>query len=133
VTLTLTFRSLSIPEGQFSKSWQRKAILRGKGDSGLSYSGIDEIPVSHLTELKNAGKSILLDKAIIQIVKLLKTVFCFSWFFFLYIFMSFCVYVPLPPLRGQHTVLCHPRWLPTSGLTEFAVCWWRSWIRTQDY
>jgi hypothetical protein len=44
-------------------------------------------------------------------------------FFFQYIFMGFCVYVPLPPLRGQHTVLCHPRWLPTSGLTEFAVCW----------
>jgi hypothetical protein len=42
---------------------------------------------------------------------------------FLYIFMGFCVYVPLPPLRGQHMVLCHPRWLPTSGLTEFAVCW----------
>jgi hypothetical protein len=38
--------------------------------------------------------------------------------------MGFCVYgVPLPPLRGQHTVLSHPRWLPTSGLTEFAVCW----------
>ncbi len=37
--------------------------------------------------------------------------------------MGFCVYVPLPPLRGQHTVLCHPRGLPTSGLTEFAVCW----------
>ncbi len=47
----------------------------------------------------------------------------FLFFFFLYIFMGFCVYVPLPPLRGQHTVLCHPRWLPTSGLTEFAVCW----------
>jgi hypothetical protein len=31
--------------------------------------------------------------------------------------------VPLPPLRGQHMVLCHPRWLPTSGLTEFAICW----------
>jgi hypothetical protein len=46
-----------------------------------------------------------------------------SFFFFLYIFMGFCVYVPLPPLRGQHTALCHPRWLPTSGLTEFAVCW----------
>ncbi len=44
-------------------------------------------------------------------------------FFFLYICMGFCVYVPLPPLRGQHMVLCHPRWLPTSGLTEFAVCW----------
>ncbi len=44
-------------------------------------------------------------------------------FFILYIFRGFCVYLPLPPLRGQHTVLCHPRWLPTSGLTEFAVCW----------
>jgi hypothetical protein len=65
--------------------------------------------------------------------------------FFLYIFMGFCVYVrvPLSPLRGQHTVLCHPRWLPTSGLTEFAVCWGgpgfeprtteRTWIRTQDH
>jgi hypothetical protein len=47
-------------------------------------------------------------------------------FFFLYIFRFFCVYcVSLPPLRGQHIVpvLCHPRWLPTSGLTEFAMCW----------
>jgi hypothetical protein len=45
--------------------------------------------------------------------------------FFSYIFLrGFCVYcVPLPPLRGQHMVLCHPRWLPTSGLTEFAMCW----------
>jgi hypothetical protein len=33
-------------------------MLRGEGDSGLSYSGIDEIPVSHLMEVKNAGKSI---------------------------------------------------------------------------
>jgi hypothetical protein len=46
------------------------------------------------------------------------------FYFFPYIFLGFfCVYVPLPPLRGQHTVLCHPRWLPTSGLTEFAVRW----------
>ncbi len=37
--------------------------------------------------------------------------------------MGSCVYVPLPPLRGQHTVLCHPRWQPTSGMTEFSVCW----------
>jgi hypothetical protein len=46
-------------------------------------------------------------------------------FFSSYIFLGFlCVYrVPLPRLRGQHTVLCDPRWLPTSGLTEFAVCW----------
>jgi hypothetical protein len=48
----------SIPESQFSKTWQRKAILRGKGDSGLSYSGIDELPVSHLTETEIARKSI---------------------------------------------------------------------------
>jgi hypothetical protein len=44
--------------------------------------------------------------------------------FFLYIFRGFCVYgVPLLPLRGQHMVLCHPRWLPTSGLTEFTEYW----------
>ncbi len=49
---------------------------------------------------------------------------CVIQFFFLYILSGFCVYwIPLPPLRGQHTALCHPRWLPTSGLTEFAVCW----------
>ncbi len=44
--------------------------------------------------------------------------------FFLYIFRGFLsvFWVPLPPLRGQYTVLCHPRWLPTSGLTELAVC-----------
>jgi hypothetical protein len=51
--------------------------------------------------------------------------YCISYAFFsLYIFRGFCVYgVPMPPLRGQHTVLCHPKWLPTPGLTEFAVCW----------
>jgi hypothetical protein len=52
----LTFRSLSIPESQFSKTWRRKAILRGKGDSGLSYSGLDEIPVCHLTETEKSRK-----------------------------------------------------------------------------
>ncbi len=48
-----------------------------------------------------------------------------SLLYFSYIFFKgvLCVLLPLPPLRGQHTVLCHPRWLPTSGLTEFAVCW----------
>jgi hypothetical protein len=46
------------------------------------------------------------------------------YIFFQYIFRGFCVYcVPLLPLRGQYVVLCHPRWLPTSGLTEFAMCW----------
>jgi hypothetical protein len=56
VTLTLTYHSLLIPESQFSKTWQLKAILRGKGDSGLSYSGIDEIPVSQLTETEKFRK-----------------------------------------------------------------------------
>ncbi len=45
-------------------------------------------------------------------------------FFSCIFFRGFCEYcVPLPPLRGQHMVLCHPRWLPTSGLIEFAMCW----------
>jgi hypothetical protein len=56
VTLVLTFRSLAILESQFSKTWRCKAILRGKSDSGLSYSGIDEIPVSHLTETEKCRK-----------------------------------------------------------------------------
>ncbi len=29
--IDVTFRSLSIPESQFSKTYRRKAILRGKG------------------------------------------------------------------------------------------------------
>jgi hypothetical protein len=48
--------AMSIPESQFSKTWRRKAILRGKGDSRLSYSGIDEISVSHLTETEKCQK-----------------------------------------------------------------------------
>jgi hypothetical protein len=39
-----------------SKTWRRKAILQGKGDSGLSYSRIDEILVSHLTETEKCWK-----------------------------------------------------------------------------
>jgi hypothetical protein len=82
VTLRLTFRSLSIPESQFSKTWQRKVILRGKGDSGLSYAGTDEIPVSHLTGTTNAGKSIWLYKAILKIFKPLENGFLLlSWWF----------------------------------------------------
>jgi hypothetical protein len=56
VTLTLTFRSLPISESQFSKTWLCKAILRVKGDSGLSYFGIDEIPVSHLLKTEKYHK-----------------------------------------------------------------------------
>ncbi len=41
-----------------------------------------------------------------------------------YIFLGFlCILWPLPPLRGEHMVLCYTRWQPTKGLTEFAVCW----------
>jgi hypothetical protein len=47
-----------------------------KGDSGLSYSRIDEIPDSHLTETENCKKVSLLDKAILQIFNLLKMVLC---------------------------------------------------------
>jgi hypothetical protein len=50
VTHTLTSCSLTILESQFSKTWWRKAIFQGKGNSGLSYLGIDEIPESHLME-----------------------------------------------------------------------------------
>jgi hypothetical protein len=28
----------------------------------------------------------------------------------------YCLYPPLPPLRGQATAKCQPRWLPISGL-----------------
>jgi hypothetical protein len=78
VTLTLTFHSLSIPESQFSKTWRRQAILRGTGDSRLSYSGIDEIPLSNLTKTEKCRKVNLIDKAILQIFKPLKIVFCSS-------------------------------------------------------
>jgi hypothetical protein len=78
VALTLTFRSLPILESQFSKTWRHKAVLQGKGDSGLLYTGINEIAVSRLTETKKPGKSICLDKAILQIFKPLKMVLCYS-------------------------------------------------------
>jgi hypothetical protein len=78
VSLTLTFRSLSIPESQFSKTWRRKEILQGKDHSGLSYSGIDDIPVSHLTETEKSSKVNLIRKAILQIFKPLKMVLCSS-------------------------------------------------------
>jgi hypothetical protein len=75
VTLTLTFFSLSIPESRFSKTWQHKAILWGKGYSGLSYSRIGYIPVSHLTERKVPESQV---KAILQIFKPLKMDLCSS-------------------------------------------------------
>jgi hypothetical protein len=54
VTVTSTFRSLSIPESQFSQT------KRHKGCSGLSYFGIDEILVSHLTQTEKCRKVTLI-------------------------------------------------------------------------
>jgi hypothetical protein len=65
VTLTLAFRRLLIPDSQFSKTWRRKAILSygGKGDSGLSYFGIDEISLSHLMETQKCRKAYLIKQS----------------------------------------------------------------------
>jgi hypothetical protein len=53
---TLTFRNLPMAENQFPKTWPRMAILWGKGDSGLSHSGIDEIPVINFPEMGKMRK-----------------------------------------------------------------------------
>jgi hypothetical protein len=41
------------------------AILRSQGDSGLSYSGIDKILVSHLTEIEKSRKVNLIRQTIL--------------------------------------------------------------------
>jgi hypothetical protein len=43
----------------------------------------------------------------------------------------YCLYFPLPPLRGQPTAKCHPRWQPISG-QQSIVGWGDCWIQTQD-
>jgi hypothetical protein len=53
---TLTFRSLSILESQFSKHHGARSFYGAKAIEGLSYSGIDEILVSHLPEMKTCPK-----------------------------------------------------------------------------
>jgi hypothetical protein len=62
VRYTLCDTYIDFPQSVNSgKSIQRrKAILRSKGDSGLSYSRIDEIPVSHLTQTENCLKVTLI-------------------------------------------------------------------------
>jgi hypothetical protein len=54
-------------------------------------------------------------------------------FFFLNCFWwnrsPYCYYFPLPPLRGQPTAKCHPRWQPISG-QQSTVGWGDCWIRT---
>jgi hypothetical protein len=47
-----------------------------KGDSVFSHFGTDEIPESHPLRWKNARKSLLSNKAISLIFKLLKMVLC---------------------------------------------------------
>ncbi len=45
--------------------------------------------------------------------------------------IPYCLYFPLPPLRGQPTAKCHPRWQPISG-QQSTVGWGDCWIQTQD-
>ncbi len=48
------------------------------------------------------------------------TLWCPECFFFLNYFWwnisPYCIYSPLPPLRGQPSAKCHPRWQPILGL-----------------
>jgi hypothetical protein len=54
-----------------------------------------------------------------------------STFFFLNCFWwnrsPYYLYFPLPPLRGQPTAKCHPRWQPISG-QQSTVGWGDCWI-----
>jgi hypothetical protein len=52
-------QSVNSGKSIFSNLW-RKAILRSKGNSGLSYSGIYEISVSHLMPTENCRKVTLI-------------------------------------------------------------------------
>jgi hypothetical protein len=53
-------------------------ILWGKDDSGLSFSGIDEISVSYLAETEKCRRVNLIRQTILQIFKPLKMVLCSS-------------------------------------------------------
>jgi hypothetical protein len=76
LTLELTFfRSLSIPESQLSKTW---TFYRGKAITDKHIPELMKFRYVILRRLKNAGKSLWLDKAILQIIKPLKMVFCSS-------------------------------------------------------
>ncbi len=79
MTLTLTFRSLSILESQFPK---HDGVRPSYGAKALADCCIPELMKFRLVilqRLKNAGKSIGLDKAILQIFKPLKLVLCSSY------------------------------------------------------
>jgi hypothetical protein len=62
VRYTLCDTDIDFPQSVNSRKsiQRRKAILWSKGDSGLSYSGIDEIPVSHLTQTENCQRVTLI-------------------------------------------------------------------------
>jgi hypothetical protein len=63
VRSTLCETYIDIPESQFSKTWRHKTILQGKGYSGLSYSKIDKIPVSHLAKTEKCQKDNMIRKS----------------------------------------------------------------------
>jgi hypothetical protein len=62
-TLCDTYIDFPQPVNSGKSIYLCKAILRSKGDSGLSYSGIDEIPVSHLTQTENIRKVTLIGQS----------------------------------------------------------------------
>jgi hypothetical protein len=69
VTLTLTFRSLSIPESQFSKHDGVRPSYWEKATPDCHSPVLTKFRSVVLRRLKNAGKSIWLEKAILQIFK----------------------------------------------------------------
>jgi hypothetical protein len=62
-TLCVTYidfqQSVNSGKSIFTAQW-RKVILQSTGDSGLSYSRIDEIPVSHFTETEKCREVALI-------------------------------------------------------------------------
>ncbi len=78
MTLTLTFHSLSIRNVNFLKHGGVRPSYGANAIADSRILEIDEIPVRHLTETEKSRKVNLLDKAILQIFKLLKMVLCSS-------------------------------------------------------
>jgi hypothetical protein len=72
VTLTLTFRSLSIPESWFSKHGGVRPSYGAKATAECRIPVLTKFWWVILRRLENAGKSIWLDKVILQIFKPLK-------------------------------------------------------------
>jgi hypothetical protein len=84
VILTFTFRNLSIPKSQFSKHHGERPSYVTKAIADCRMLELIKFQKLILRRMKNAGESIWLVKAILQIFKPLKMILCFS-----------CDFVPL--------------------------------------